>query len=388
MSSATPRLPAPRIGVLPSGPRDAITDVAGVTVGHVTLADGPIQTGVTVLRPHQGDVFQDKVPAAASIVNGFGKSTGLLQVGELGTLETPVALTNTFSVPAVAAAQIRHAVALHPEIGRGLPTLNPLVFECNDGYLNDIQAMAVTQAHYETAYAAAEADFGQGAVGAGRGMSAFRIKGGIGSASRIARGARICTVGALVLANFGRLETLTVGGRPFGRWLAGGEPKQYLRSSADPGERRHGGGVGNLDDADDGDNGDNGDDFDKGSIIMLLATDAPLDARQLRRLSLRAAAGLARTGSVYGHGSGDIALAFSTAYTVPQRDDRPMPAVAMLHESHLNGLFEAAAEAVEQSIVHALWHADTVTGRRGHVRRSIRELAPAWQQWLRETAPD
>ena len=157
----------PTIGALPAGPRNSITDVAGVTVGHATIAGGDIQTGVTVVRPHAGDPFVDKVPAACAVINGFGKSIGLVQVEELGVLETPIALTNTFAVGAVAQAQIRQAVAANPQIGRTWSTVNPLVFECNDGYLNDLQAFAVQDVHYEAAYAAAAEMFEQGAVGAG-----------------------------------------------------------------------------------------------------------------------------------------------------------------------------------------------------------------------------
>lgn len=351
----------PRIGALPSGSLDSICDVAGVAVGHCTLDEGPLQTGVTVVRPHPGDPYRDKVPAAATVLNGFGKSVGLVQVQELGVLETPIALTNTFSVGAVAEAQIRQAVAANPQVGRELPTVNPLVFECNDGYLNDIQALTVAPAHYDAAYQAAATRFAQGSVGAGRGMSCFSLKGGIGSASRLAQvqpGVRY-TVGALVLANFGRLPNLIVAGRPFGRRLA-----DRLDRAGGAGQGRAPG------------------EPEKGSIILLLATDAPLDARQLRRLSLRAGAGLARTGSVFGHGSGDIALAFSTAYTVPHLAERGMPAVAMLHETRIDPLFEAAAEAAEQAIVAALWRATTVAGRDGHVRRAITEVAPDWREWL------
>ncbi|AVG37948.1 aminopeptidase [Achromobacter insolitus] len=355
----------PRIGVMPSGPLDSICDVGEVTVGHCTLADGPLQTGVTVVRPHGGDPYLDKVPAAATVLNGFGKSTGLVQVQELGVLETPIGLTNTFGVGTVANAQIRAAVAANPGIGRGMATVNPLVFECNDGYLNDIQALAVEESHYAAALAAAAKQFELGAVGAGRGMSCFSFKGGIGSASRLAsvQPGLQYTVGALVLSNFGRLPNLTVAGRPFGRRLA----QQLDRGLAQAGE--------NAAIAP-----------EKGSIILLLATDAPLDSRQLRRLSLRAGAGLARTGSVFGHGSGDIALAFSTAYTVPQLPEQPMPAIAMLHEARIDPLFEAAAEACEQAIVSALWHADGVTGRDGNHRASIRDAAPQWRQWLSDTA--
>ena len=339
-------LSVPRIGVLPSGARDAITDVAGVTVGHATLADGDVQTGATVVRPHPGDLYLQRVPAGFAVLNGFGKSVGLVQVEELGVLETSLALTNTFSVPAMAAAQIRQCVAANPECGRSLPTVNPLVFECNDGHLNDIQRMAVSEDDYLRAWSTAGDEVPQGAVGAGRGMSSFGLKGGVGSASRRAAiGTSTFTVGALVLANYGRPEQLTVAGEAWGARLANG--------------------LGALDAGP-----------EKGSIIMLLATDAPLDARQLRRLALRAGAGLARTGSVFGHGSGDIALAFSTAYTVPQRADVPMPAVRLLHDALLDPLFQAAADGTEQAILHALWHAETVIGRNGHVRRALRDVRP------------
>lgn len=339
----------PFIGTLPAGPRDAITDVAGVTVGHRTLADGPVQTGVTVIRPHAGDPFRDKVPAAAVVLNGFGKSVGLVQLAELGVLETPIALTNTFSVGTVATAQIRHCAAANPETGRALPTVNPLVFECNDGFLNDIQRLAVTEADYLQAFDAADTDFEQGSVGAGRGMSSFQLKGGIGSASRrvaMADGTTH-TVGTLVLANYGRQPQLVLAGHAVGERLAA---LQAAKEAAEP---------------------------EKGSIIIVVATDAPLDARQLRRLALRAGAGLARTGSVYGHGSGDLVLAFSTAYTIPDRADRPMPAVAMLHDTRLDGLFQAAADSTEQAILHALWRATPVTGRDGNHRAALGELLPA-----------
>lgn len=329
----------PRIGTLPAGPRDAISDVGEIRVGHVTLDREGIQTGVTVVVPHVGDPFADKIPAAAAVINGFGKSVGLMQVEELGVFETPIALTNTFSVGAVMQAQIREAMAAHPRLGREWATVNPLVFECNDGYLNDIRTLAVAEEHYRTALANASADFAQGSVGAGRGMSAFELKGGIGTASRRAGN---YTVGALVLANYGRLETLTLAGHPLGRKLT---------------ERKK-----------------RDDEPEKGSIIMLLATNAPLDTRQLRRLALRAGAGLARTGSVFGHGSGDIALAFSTAYTIPLLPNQPMPALAMLHETRLDPLFYAAVDATEQAIIHALWHAEPVRGRDGHKRLTLREI--------------
>ncbi|MGF6663125.1 D-aminopeptidase [Paraburkholderia atlantica] len=348
---------APHIGTLPAGALGTIADVEGVSVGHCTLAEGALQTGVTVIRPHRGDPFVDKVPAAASVINGFGKSVGLVQLDELGTLETPIALTNTFGVAALAQAQIRAAIRANPRIGREWSTVNPLVFECNDGYLNDIQALAVTEQHFNEAFDAASSDVASGAVGAGRGMSCFDLKGGIGTASRVVSAAgRDYIVGALVLANFGRLPMLTIDGTPLGRVLA--ERAAAANASSDKPEQ--------------------------GSIIMIVATNAPLDARQLKRLSLRAAAGLARTGSVYGHGSGDIALAFSTAYTVPHGAD--FVALPPLVADHcLDPLFRACADSVEQAIVDALWSAESVTGRDGHRRLSLRDSVPDLAQLLRNS---
>ncbi|KUZ81492.1 aminopeptidase [Burkholderia ubonensis] len=339
---------------LPAGPRGTIADVPGVTVGHCTLDAGAVQTGVTVVKPHAGDVYRSKAPAGAAVINGFGKSVGLVQVDELGVLDTPIALTNTFGVGAVAHAQIRAAIAANPRIGRDWPTVNPLVFECNDGYLNDLHAFAVSASHYDDACRAATRDVVRGAVGAGRGMSCFDLKGGIGSASRIATAAgRSYTVGALVLANFGRLPMLTLGGVPVGRIVTA----RVAAAPAAPPEQ--------------------------GSIIMLLATDAPLDARQLARLARRAAAGLARTGSVYGHGSGDIALAFSTAYTIVH--DAPFVTLpALLADSVLDPLFHAAAESVEHAIVDALLQAVTVTGRDAHVRQALRDAVPELDRLLHE----
>jgi D-aminopeptidase len=227
--------------------------------------------------------------------------------------------------------------------------VHPLVLECNDGYLSDIQSLPIEPSHYEAALVAAAADFAQGSVGAGRGMSMFGVKGGIGSASRIAatRGDRY-TVGALVLANFGRAPNLIVAGQHVGERL-----QRALEEAPRP---------------------------DAGSIIMVLATDAPLDARQLRRLAMRAGAGLARTGSYFGHGSGDVALAFSTAYRIPHDAGAPMPAIAMLHDGRIDALFEAAAEATEQAIVNALFAAETVRGFRGHERRAFIDVLPDWDQ--------
>ncbi|SHM60812.1 P1 family peptidase [Rhizobacter sp. OV335] len=345
-------LGAPRVGLLPAGALDAITDVRGVALGHCTLADGATQTGATVLLPQPGDLFLHKLPAGVAVINGFGKSVGLMQVQELGTLESPIALVSTLAVGTAATALVRDGLAHNAEIARSLPTLNPLVFECNDGWLNDARTLALQESHVAQALAAAreagQGGFAQGSVGAGRGMSCHGLKGGIGSASRrVAWQGREFSVGALVLANQGRPEALTIAGRRIGAAL-----QARLQAEAGP---------------------------ERGSIIVLLATDAPFDARQLGRVARRAAAGLARTGSDYGHGSGDIALAFSTAWRVPQLADEPMPAIAMLHEAALDGVFQAAAEATEQAIVHALFAATTVTGRDGRRRHALTDVAPDWQ---------
>jgi D-aminopeptidase len=342
----------PAIGVLPCGPLGTIADVAGLTVGHCTLDDGPVQTGVTVIHPHAGDPYRGKVPAAVTVINGFGKSIGLMQVEELGVLETPIALTNTFSVGAVAEAQIHAAIRANPQVGREWPTVNPLVFECNDGHLNDIQALAVTGEHYLRASDGASDNVTSGSVGAGRGMSCFDLKGGIGTASRVVSVAgQTVTVGALVLANFGRLPMLTLAGKPIGRILA---ERNAHTSAIKP---------------------------EQGSIIMIIAVDAALDARQLKRLSMRAAAGLARTGSVYGHGSGDIALAFSTAYTVTHNANLiSLPSI--LADTRLDPLFQACADSVEQAIVDALWSATSLSGRDGHRRLSLLDAAPDIAQLL------
>jgi len=341
---------APRIGILPAGPRGTLADVAGVTVGHCTLAAGEIQTGVTVIRPHAGDPFLDKVPAAVVVINGFGKSVGILQVNELGVLETPIALTNTFSVGAVATAQIRAAIAAHPGIARTTTSVNPLVFECSDAFLSDMQALSISDAHYDEALAAASPDFLRGSVGAGRGMSCFGLKGGIGTASRFVRiGSEDLMLGALVLANFGRMESLTLAGRRIG-------PALVQRIAARPAQR------------------------DDGSIIVVLATDAPLDHRQLRRVAMRAAAGIGRTGSYYGHGSGDVALAFSTAQTVPHAPAAGVLSHSTLAEPMLEALFDAAAEATEAAIIDALFAATTVTGFKGHTRYALVDVAPDWSE--------
>lgn len=318
------------------GPRNSITDVPGVTVGHCTRAEGAVQTGVTALRPHGGNLYRDKPLAAAVVLNGFGKSIGLVQVAELGTLETPILLTNTLSVGTAATALVRQAIRENPDIGRETATVNPLVFECNDGYLNDIQALAVTEADCAAALAACSEDFALGAIGAGRGMSCFGFKGGIGTASRRIRldGASYM-LGALALCNFGRAGDLTL---PDGRRIA--PPK--------PGET-----------------------VEKGSVILILATDVPLDPLQLRRVATRAGVGLARVGAFWGHGSGDIALAFTTANRVNHDEARALVPLQRLNDGKIDRLFEAAADSVQEAVLDALATAEAVSGFAGHHRPAL-----------------
>ncbi|MGP0000824.1 MAG: P1 family peptidase [Acetobacteraceae bacterium] len=294
-------------GTLPTGERNSIADVPGVTVGHATLMEGDVRTGVTVVLPHDGNLFHDKVVAAAAVLNGFGKSIGLVQVNELGTLETPILLTNTFAVGTCATALIRRAVAIDPEIGRQTSTVNPVVLECNDGYLNDIQAPAITEAHADAAIEAASEEFAVGSVGAGTGMSCFGLKGGIGSASRRLRlEGKTYHLGVLVLANFGRAGDLRL---PDGRRI---DPPSLPSIEA-------------------------------GSCIVVMGTDIPLDHRQLTRVARRAGVGLAWCGAFWGHGSGDIALAFTTANHVPHNADRDLIEQRVLAESRIDRLFQAAA---------------------------------------------
>lgn len=344
MSTARPRVRQAglRPGTLPPGALNAITDVPGVRVGHATVVhdEGPARTGVTVILPREGNPFRLKTRAAVHTLNGYGKPFGFEQVRELGLLESPIALTNTLNVGLVADALIRWSVAMDPAIGRD-GSLNVLVGETNDGYLNDLQGRFVRFEHVRAALA--EATGGpvvEGSVGAGTGTTCFGWKGGIGTASRIAppdSGGYL--VGCLVQSNFGRAEELTILGVPVGRHL--------LPDAASTPER--------------------------GSIMIVLATDAPLSERQLGRLCVRAAAGLARVGGMFGHGSGDFVVAFTTANPVPHE---PAELAATLpfvvdEERVMRGLFPAVVEAVEEAVLNSLFTATTVTGREGRVRHAL-----------------
>ncbi|HHY09382.1 MAG TPA: P1 family peptidase [Firmicutes bacterium] len=333
------------VGSLPPGPNNLITDVAGVKVGHCTLDQGSIKTGATAILPHGGNLFAQKVVAAVHVINGFGKSAGIVQIEELGVIETPIILTNTLSVGTAYQAVVEYMLAQNPDIGLKSGTVNPVVGECNDGYLNDIRGCHVQKSHVHRAIENAAGNFAQGSVGAGTGMSCYGLKGGIGSSSRSVKlGNGDYIIGALVLANFGRKEDLLVNGSKVGQTIA--------RHSAAEKQSE-----------------------DKGSIIVVLATDIPLSARQLRRLCQRAQVGIIRTGSYLGHGSGDIVFGFSTARQVPHHNKKHFAAVKVLNENYIDLLFRAVGEAVEEAILNSLFCAEGKEGREGNRRRSLAEYA-------------
>ena len=326
---------------LPSGPRNLITDVAGVRVGHATVQQGEVNTGVTAVLPHPGNLFLDKVMASAAVINGFGKSAGILQVPELGTIETPILLTNTLSVGTAFTGLCRYVLEQNAGAGVYTGSVNCLVTECNDGRLNDIQGLHVREEHVLQAISAAGETFEEGAVGGGTGMCCLGLKGGIGSASRVVElDGTACTVGALVMANFGRAGDLMIGGRHIDTRSAG--DRLAVK--------------------------------DDGSIIMLLATDVPLSERQLGRVARRTAVALGRTGSYCGNGSGDIAIAFTTANRVPHRGGAAVEAYRMVRDDRIDPVFLAAVEAVEEAIISALYHARTLTGFQGRTSVGLRDF--------------
>jgi D-aminopeptidase len=328
-------------GVFDPGRLNAITDVAGVRVGHVTLVDGDsTRTGVTTIVPHGGNVFQDKVAGAVFVGNAFGKLAGSTQVEELGTIETPVVLTNTLSVGAAIEGTV--SWTLRQPGNEQVRSVNALVGETNDGGLNDIRGLHVRPSHVVDAISSARGGaVAEGSVGAGTGTQAFGWKGGIGTASRVLKGRGDYTVGVLVQSNFGGV--LTMGGAPVGKELG--------RFAFAPPSRS----GGNDHDA----NPD-------GSCMIVVATDAPIDARDLKRLAARALFGLARTGSSYSNGSGDFAIAFTTSAEMRTTfgDQKPR-ARTMLQAEGMSPLFQAALEATEEAVYNSLLQATTVESRVG-----------------------
>ena len=331
------------IGRLPVGLKNCITDVEGVKVGHVTL-DNPLQgaeyaaTGVTAILPHGDNLFMNKVVGASYVLNGFGKTTGLVQVDELGLIESPIMLTNTFGVSAVTQGTLHYMLEQNPEIGDTTGTINLVVGECNDSRLNSIRELPIQPSHAVASIKDASTDASlEGAVGAGKGMICFGYKGGIGSSSRLIKdgeSGETYTIGCLVLSNFGRKEDFQID-----RYKL--SDNQNVPTYPKPAD---------------------------GSIMIVLATDAPLGSRQLRRVAKRCGIGLGRTGSHFSNGSGDIVIAFSTAHKIPHFATDTVETRLELREDHpiMNDLFSGASDVTEEAILNSLSQAVTTTGRMGN----------------------
>lgn len=357
-SAQNPQRPRAReagviVGILPTGPLNSITDVVGVAVGHSTLVRGDdVRTGVTAILPHSGNLFREKVPAAVFIGNAFGKLAGSTQVNELGEIETPILLTATLNVPRVADLVIDYMLALPGN--EDVQSINPIVGETNDGYLNDIRKRSVGRDEVFNAIKGARRGvIDEGSVGAGTGTVAFGYKGGIGTSSRRVPGGY--TVGVLVQSNFGGI--LAINGAPVGRELG-----RYYLKGLDRAQNRKGETEDPIPNSADG------------SIIIVIATDAPIDHRNLQRLAARSMMGLARTGSAGSNGSGDYAIAFSTASELrirmgPNNRD-PKANVALLSNDAMSPLFLAVIEATEEAIYNSLFRATTTTGR-GHTVEAL-----------------
>lgn len=326
-----------KIGVLPTGEHNAITDVAGVKVGHITLTLGSsVRTGVTAIVPHEGNLFQEKIPAAIYVGNGFGKLAGSTQVQELGNLETPIVLTNTLNVAAAIDGVVEYT--LQQSGNENVQSVNAVVGETNDGGLNDIRGRHVTKEHVLDAIRTAQAGLvPEGNVGAGTGTVCFGFKGGIGTASRIIlASAGGYTVGVIVQTNFGGM--LRIDGVPVGEEL----------SLTDQGSK-------------------------DGSCMIVVATDAPLDARNLERVARRAMLGLGRTGGIASNGSGDYVIAFSTnpALRIPHAPKDKTQTVELLNNDAMSPLFMAVIEATEEAIINSLFAAKTMDGKDGRVVKSL-----------------
>ena len=319
------------VGSLPHGAGNRITDVPGVRVGHCTVDGGRCHTGVTVVMPPCRNPYTDKLTAASCVFNGYGKTLGLVQVDELGTLETPIALTGTLNVGRVHDAMVSWMVKLCGEDGIPLTSVNPVVCECNDGRMSEIVRRPVGEREVFAAIASASADFEQGAVGAGRGTICYGMKGGIGSSSRLMElDGRIYTMGVLVQSNYGASADFRRACLP-----------ESLAES------------------------------DQGSIILIVATDLPLSSRQLRRVLRRSSVGMARLGSYIGHGSGEIAVGFTTA---PRTDLGSFQTQTVLKEDRMNLPFRAVGECAEEAILQSLWNAGPDTALDGSPVPSLRQF--------------
>lgn len=329
-----------KIGTTERGARNCLGDVPGVRVGHCTVDNDTHKTGVTVVLPCEDDIFRDKMVAACHVLNGFGKTMGLVQIDELGTLEAPIALTNTLNVGLVHDAMVEYMCQQAEQQGYSIRSVNPVVCECNDASLNDIRHRAVGQKEVFQAIDSACSDFAQGDVGAGKGMTCHDLKGGIGSSSRIVEiDGQSFTIGVLVLTNHGSLRDLTIGGENIGARI-----EAQIREDSP----------------------------DLGSCIMIVGTDLPVTSRQLGRIIRRCSVGLARLGSYIGHGSGEVMVGFSTANRIPTQGG--CMELRCIHESHIDKAFRAVAEATEEAVLRSMLLANPVTGYNGKHRRSLQEF--------------
>lgn len=321
-----------KIGKMSTGKKNNICDVEGVLVGHKSIKTDKYNTGVTVVKPHPGNIFKEKVVAASHVHNGFGKSMGFVQIDELGTIETPIAITGTLNIGIIADAVIEKSLEENPEIGISTGTVNPIVLECNDSTLNDSRDRYITKDDYFEAYSNLNDDFSQGAVGGGCGMVCHGFKGGIGSSSRIIKiGDNEYTLAVLVNSNFGS-----------------GNGQDLIFNG-----KRLGDEIKTLQDFE-----------DKGSITVLVVTDLPLDNRQLKRVVKRCSMGISRTGSFAGHGSGDVFVGLSTANKIKHFSDDAFENVIRMRDGYINSAFRACVEATEEAVLNSMLFSEKTSGRR------------------------
>lgn len=341
-----------KIGDFRTGDKNNICDVPGVLVGHKTIKNDVNKTGITSILPHAGNMFREKVVAGSYVYNGFGKSNGLVQIDELGTIESPIMLTNTLSVGIVTDGLISYMLKDNPDIGISTSTINSLVLECNDGSINQIQKRALKESDVFDAIENAGSDFTQGNVGAGTGMKCHGFKGGIGSSSRVIniKGTSY-TLGVLVNSNFGSSngEDLIIKGRRM---------KDLIKNY-------------NLEKEE-----------DKGSIIVIIATNAPLDSRQLKRLAKRAELGIARTGSYAGNGSGDIMVAFTTENKVSHDSKEAVENIKRFSEDYINPLFKAVVDATEEAVLNSMLYSTGEQGLNNKYYKSLNEYKKLFSDLL------
>lgn len=333
------------VGTLPTGPLNSITDVPDVLVGHCTVEEKGHKTGVTSILPCSGNIYMKKPVASVYTLNGYGKTAGTIQIEELGVIETPICLTNTLNVGKVSDALIEYTKEICSRDEIPLRSINPIVGETNDSHINPILERIVNYDHVMASIQDARKNFQQGCVGAGRGTICFGLKGGIGSSSRILNyGRNKYTLGALVQSNFGRMEDLTLCGEPIGRKIA---------SFLNPTQSK-----------------------DKGSIMVVIATDIPLSSRQLTRILKRATVGLVRTGSFMGHGSGDVFIGFTNGNFFPEIHSETLLQLSIFPEEQIDLIFRMAAEAVEEAIYNSMIFAHAEVGTEGETYHWLGEFLP------------